>query len=119
MRDPEESRNYKQYVGLVARQSAPVNPYEGALDVRLKIYRQIPKSMTKKLRKLSIAGINRPVVNPDIDNYQKAIFDALNGIIYKDDSQIVDLNVSKFYSDDPRVQVSVRELDSYADAEIS
>jgi len=119
MRDPKESRSYKQYVGLVARQNAPIKLYEGALDVRLKIYRQIPKSMTKKLRKLSIAGINRPVVNPDIDNYQKAIFDALNGIIYKDDSQIVDLNVSKFYSDDPRVQVSIRELDSYEDAEIS
>src|SRR5690625_7162171 len=59
MRDPEESRNYKQYVGMVARQSEPVKPYEEALDVRMKIYRQIHKTMTKQQRKLSITDNNR------------------------------------------------------------
>lgn len=111
MYDPPKSRDYKQYVALIARQYAPKKLYEGELDVHLKIYRPIPKSTTKKNRALKNAGIKRPIVRPDNSNYAKGIEDALNGIIYKDDSQIVDLKVSKFYSDDPRVEVKIRELE--------
>jgi len=111
MYDPKESKDYKQYVGLVARQHAPKKLYEGNLKAVIKIYRQIPKSTTKKDRALFLAGIKRPVTKPDTSNYIKGIEDALNGIIYKDDSQIVDLQASKFYSDNPRVEIRITELD--------
>jgi Holliday junction resolvase RusA-like endonuclease len=111
MYDPPKSREYKQFVALIAKQHAPKIPYEGELDVHLKIYRPIPKSTSKKNRELKNAGIKRPIVKPDNSNYAKGIEDALNGIVYKDDSQIVDLRVSKFYSDDPRVEVRIRELE--------
>lgn len=110
MYDPKESKEYKRYVAMIAKQHAPSNPYKGALQVDLKIYRQIPKSTTKKNRKLFNAGINRPVVKCDTSNYVKGIEDALNGIIYKDDSQIVDLQASKYYSDNPRVEIMIKEL---------
>lgn len=116
MYDPKESRDYKQYVSLIARQHAPKKPYDGELSVHLKIYRQIPKSTTKKDRALYLAGLKRPVVKPDTDNYQKAVLDALNDIIWKDDSQIVDLRGEKYYSDKPRVEISVRELIQYETA---
>lgn len=111
MYDPPKSRAYKEYVSLVAMKHKPKELYEEALFMRAKIYRPIPKSMTKKDRKLAIAGIKRPIVKPDNSNYIKGIEDALNGIIYKDDSQIVDHDISKFYSDDPRVEIEIRELD--------
>jgi len=111
MYDPPKSRNYKKYVELIARQYAPKKLYEGELEMEIKIYRPIPKSTTKKNRALKNAGIKRPIVKPDNSNYAKGIEDALNGIIYKDDSQIVDLKISKFYSDDPRVEVKIRELE--------
>jgi Holliday junction resolvase RusA-like endonuclease len=110
MYDPKESREYKEYVALIARQYAPKKPIEGALSVNIKIYRQIPKSTTKKDRALFLAGIKRPVVKSDTSNYVKGIEDALNGIIYKDDSQIVDLYAAKYYSDNPRVEISVKEI---------
>jgi len=113
MYDPQNSRDYKQFVGLVARQHAPKTKLEGALSVRMKIYRQIPKSTTKKNRALFLAGIKRPVVKPDIDNFTKGVLDALNNIIYHDDSQVVDLNASKYYSDKPRVEIEIREIDIY------
>ena len=113
MYDPKQSKDYKQFVSLIARQHAPKTKLEGALSVRMKIYRQIPKSTTKKDRALFLAGIKRPVVKPDIDNYTKGVLDALNNIIYHDDSQVVDLYASKFYSDKPRVELEVREIDVY------
>ena len=111
MYDAKPSKAYKQYVSLIAKQYALKKPLEGALDVHIKIYRPIPKSTTKKDKALFMAGIKRPVVKADTSNYVKGIEDALNDIIYKDDSQIVDLHASKYYSDNPRVEISVREID--------
>ncbi|MGY0692638.1 RusA family crossover junction endodeoxyribonuclease [Virgibacillus sp. FSP13] len=117
--DPQKSREYKRYVSIVAKQYAPKEPIEEPLCVHIKVYRPIPASMTKKLRQLSVAGVNRPITKPDNSNYAKGIEDALNGIIYKDDSQIVDLQVSKFYSDNPRVEIMIKELDPIDYTEIS
>ena len=44
---------------------------------------------------------------PDADNILKAISDALNGIVYRDDSQVCDCSVVKLYSKNPRVEVSI------------
>lgn len=110
MYDPEDSRNYKQYVALIAQQYAPKTLYTEQLKVGLKIFREIPKSTTKKDRALYLAGLKRPITKPDTDNYTKAVLDALNGIIWKDDSQIVDLHAGKYYSDNPRVEITVSEI---------
>ena len=44
-----------------------------------------------------------------LDNIAKAILDSLNGIAYKDDSQIVSMVVSKKYSNRPRVEITLKE----------
>ena len=54
----------------------------------------------------------KPTKKPDADNIAKAVCDALNGIAYKDDSQVVDLTVRKYYSKFPRVQVFISEAKS-------
>ena len=53
---------------------------------------------------------SRPTVKPDTDNYIKSTLDGLNGLLWADDNQIVDLVASKFYSDRPRVEIEVEEL---------
>lgn len=115
MYDPKESREYKRYVSLIARQHAPKTLLKGPLSVEMKIYRKIPKSTTKKDRALISEGIKRPVTKPDTDNYTKSVLDALNGIIYKDDSQVTDLYASKYYSDNPRVELKIQEIDIYGE----
>ncbi len=78
------------------------------LDMRIYAYYGIPKSDSKKKAAQKLSGIIRPAKKPDMDNVMKIIADSLNGIAYRDDTQIVDSMVRKFYSDVPRVQVIIQ-----------
>lgn len=48
-----------------------------------------------------------PVSKPDGDNYLKAAQDACNGIVWKDDAQVVDCTIRKRFSDRPRLEIHV------------
>ena len=109
--DPKTTTDYKNLVKWTAKQQWKQKPLECPLVVELDIYRQIPKSTSKKRRKLKNERVIRPVVKPDIDNYSKGILDSLNGIVYKDDSQVVSLIANKYYSDNPRVEINVSEVE--------
>lgn len=81
------------------------------LDLRIIAYYSIPKSKAKAVRSLMAEGTIRPTKKPDMDNVMKIIADSLNGIAYKDDTQIVDAQCRKFYSDTPRVEVTIRRAE--------
>ena len=49
-----------------------------------------------------------PLKKPDIDNCIKVILDSLNGIAYKDDSQVVSLKIEKYYADKPSLIACIR-----------
>ena len=51
----------------------------------------------------------RPLKKVDCDNLVKVVLDSLNEIAYHDDVQVVDCQVRKFYSDNPRVVVTIQE----------
>ncbi len=105
--DPARSREYKQYVRAEALRVKPEKPLEGELTMQVDIYREIPKSFSKKKITEAIEGRLRPTTKPDVSNIIKGVEDAIKGIIYKDDSQIVDLSVSKWYSEIPRIEVKI------------
>lgn len=88
--------------------------WEKGAPVRMTVnsYYTIPKSASKKAREGMIAGEILPSKKPDCDNVLKAIADALNGIAYEDDAQIVECEVTKRYSDSPRVEVTIEDADS-------
>lgn len=109
--DPKKTTDYKTLVRTSAMSQWKYGQLEGALHVKIDVYRPIQKSDSKKRKKLKEQGIIRPVVTPDATNYGKIIEDGMNGIVWKDDKQIVDLEISKFYSLEPRVEVTVREID--------
>ena len=110
MRDPMKSRNFKQYVRLVASQNAPEELLEGPLFLEVKVYKPLLKKFSKKKRLEAEQGLIRPATKPDVDNYAKGILDGLNSVLWKDDNQVVDLHVSKWYSEKPRIEVTVKEL---------
>lgn len=78
------------------------------LDIRIIAYYPIPQSTSKKRHKEMLEHRIRPTVKPDLDNVAKLIYDALNGVAWHDDNAIVDTQVRKFYSDNPRVDVTIR-----------
>ena len=82
----------------------------GACGVDIRAYYRIPASATKKKRAAMLAGDIRPTKKPDVDNIAKVVLDALNGIAYKDDAQIVSQSIEKWYSDTPHVEVEIYEL---------
>lgn len=84
-------------------------PDGSPLEMRIIAYHGIPKSASKKKQKEMTEQKIRPLKKCDWDNIGKIIADSLNEIAYKDDVQIVDGRVSKFYSDKPRVEVTIRE----------
>ena len=110
--DPAKSRDYKQYVRLVAAEDAPEVPVTGAVQLSLRIYRAIPKSMSKRKREAAIAGRLRPTTKPDVSNILKGVEDALKGLWYVDDSQIVGYGaLGKWYDDKPRIEIVMWELE--------
>ncbi len=110
MYDPAKSRDYKDYVRLAAGQHAPAQPLEGPLSMVMIAYRPIPKSFSKKKAAAAERGEILPVSKPDVDNYLKGVKDALKGIIWVDDSQVVDAFARKRYSARPRIEVKIKKL---------
>ena len=63
-----------------------------------------------KKKAAMMAGQIRPTKKPDADNCAKSVLDALNKIAFDDDSQIVELHVNKYYSENPRVTITLEEI---------
>lgn len=73
---------------------------------------EIPKSFTKKQRADIEKGLLYPTKKPDADNIAKVVCDALNGVAYTDDTQIIDLHILKFYTTQrPRVIVEIKRYE--------
>ena len=102
MYDPANSRDWKHTVLAQVLPSKPAVPVEGALVMHVTFLLPRPVSLPKRER--------HPVKRPDLSNLLKAVEDALKGIVYRDDSQIVRLHVEKRYDPAPGVHIVVERV---------
>lgn len=111
---PAKTTNYENLVSLsyVEACSSENHPLEGGVSMKIDAFFSIPKSTSKKKKDLMNAGFIKHTKRPDADNVAKAVCDALNKIAYLDDSQIVHLEINKYYSYQPRVEVTIEEIDN-------
>ena len=110
---PERTRAYEVAVIAAFRRGFPKRTKweKGVpLCVRIKAVYGIPRSDSKAKREQKLTGAVRPTKKPDADNVGKIILDALNGIAWQDDAQIVDLRTVKIYGEVPRVEVEIDEI---------
>lgn len=109
VRDPKESKDYKSFVRLVASQVAPDTLITEEIRLTIDVYRKMPKAISNSKKKLQQAlnGELRPTTKPDIDNLAKGIKDGLSKVIWHDDSQVTELVARKWYSDNPRAEVTI------------
>ena len=110
---PKETIAYENLVKMCYKQEAGNFrfPDDAALEVGILAYYEIPKSVSKKKREEMLSNEIRPTKKPDFDNIGKVICDSLNSIAYHDDAAIVEAQVSKLYSEEPRVEVLIKEIE--------
>lgn len=108
---PAKTASYESTVKLFASLAMAGRPLiEGAVRVHLHIACQIPASWSQKKQASAVAGGVLPTTKPDVDNVEKALFDAMNGVVWKDDVQVVSVTKDKRYGDAPGVSVRVEEF---------
>jgi len=108
---PDKTVAYEELVR--ARYTAachPAEPLQGPVCVEVAAWYSIPQSASKKRHAAMLNGSEYPTKKPDCDNVLKIICDALNGIAYHDDAQVVHSSVDKRFSDFPHVDVRIREV---------
>lgn len=94
----------------VAMATAP--PLQGPLAVYMLFRYSVPKSFTKTRRRAVLAGLDAYLGRFDVDNLAKSVGDALHGIVYEDDAQIVRLTVLKRPDANPGVDIMVKPYDT-------
>ena len=108
---PKKIVNHEVFIKELFAIKYPNFPlWEGAVASSVTAYLTIPKSKSKKQKELMRSGKILPIIRPDEDNIKKPINDALEGLAYKNDSQIVRSSFSKFYSDNPRTEIIISEI---------
>ena len=85
------------------------NPIECPVKVRCSFEMPIPKGTSNKKRRAMIADEIKHTKKPDLSNLIKFVEDCLNGVVWKDDSQIVCLVGLKFYSREPKTLIMIDE----------
>ncbi len=107
---PKKTATYEQEVAQVAKTAmGKQEPLETPVTVCIYIRLPIPASYSKVRKKACLDGFEKPTKKPDLDNTAKSILDGMNGIVYVDDAQIVNLHVTKVYSETPAVEVLIVE----------
>jgi Holliday junction resolvase RusA-like endonuclease len=83
-------------------------PLAEPVEFVLRAIFQVPASWSRKKHADALCGLLKPAKKPDLDNLTKAWSDALNGVVYQDDAQIVRMTLEKRYGSAPLVVVTVR-----------
>ena len=81
-------------------------PLAGPLAVAVQAVMGVPASWSRPKRDMALAGVLRPTGAPDVDNMLKVI-DGLHGIVFENDSQIVEAKITKRYGEEPMLRVEV------------
>lgn len=103
---PKATASRENLIGVLALDKWKRTPIAGPVSIIVVMEVPVPKSWPKKKR----ADVNigtHPLGKPDVDNCLKLVCDALNGIVWRDDSQVVEASVRKLYSGTPRTIIRI------------
>jgi Holliday junction resolvase RusA-like endonuclease len=111
--DPGTADMWKGAVAREAKRYRPPEPFEGPIHCRLEFRIQRPKSHFRTGRFAALLLPDAPpwpASKPDADNYEKAVLDALTGIMWGDDGQVCKVETIKFFSSSPGVLIELEPL---------
>ena len=105
---PKKVLDYQKYVRTLIENQLPkdFNIIPAGCPIKVNYVEYIyayPKTMAKKRRILKTPKTTKPDLQ---DNLNKAFFDALEGLIYEQDQNIVEINnMAKYYGPDDKIRV--------------
>ena len=109
---PTKTANYETLIAMAAQQAMNGRDLiAGPVMVEMKIVVSVAQSWSKKKTAEALQGLVMPTKKPDADNVLKAICDGINGIVFKDDVQVVNVSLSKRFGETPGVLVRVVPLE--------
>lgn len=108
---PDNDLLYENLIKTMYIHAAKGIKFDKEVPVALRIVARFepPKSTSKKKKLQMLSGEIPVIKKPDIDNIVKVIADALNGVAYKDDTQIVFVAAKKTYSAEEGLDVTIEE----------
>lgn len=108
---PKKMTERKKYIAMIAKMAmGEMNPTDLAVHLEVTIYKKIPKSYSKKKTALCQKKAWNCIGTPDVTNVIKLTEDALKGIVYDDDKQVVSQSSKRFWSDFDHCNVRVSLL---------
>ena len=104
---PENTASYEEKVRLAYWEQCGMEMAAAGIPLTLEITAVfgVPERFSKAVRQKMLALEIRPTKRPDADNIAKIVADALNGVAWHDDAQVVSMAVSKVYGETPEVRV--------------
>lgn len=100
----------KQYAFAAGARAKNVYSAGRPVELSVQVYLEPPRSWTHEQKIDALSGRIRPVSKPDLDNWIKLPMDALNGLVWQDDCQVVGFfDTGKWYSNRPRLEIIVRQ----------
>jgi len=104
---PAKTASYESLIAYAASQAMRgATPIDAPVGIKVQAVFPIPASWNKKKK----AAAHWHTSKPDGDNILKALGDALNGIVWTDDSQVARTSIAKVYGDTPGLHVFVEAL---------
>lgn len=111
--DNPKGKAWRSQVVDAARQVFGGDLLRGPLGVSFTFFRPRPKGhfgTGRNADKLKASAPDHPTTKPDVLKLARCAEDALTGVVWADDAQIVDESLSKRYGEPARMEVVVRVL---------
>lgn len=108
---PKDTKDYEEYIQYCFKSAYPVaEPFDTPVRITIDAYHGIPKSYSKRRAEDCFNGTELPCKKPDVDNIAKAVLDALNGVAFEDDRQVVGMRIIKAWHYVGHIDVVVEEM---------
>lgn len=113
--EQKDMKKWKQELEYLLMIRKPKIIDKGAIHVAMTFYIYPPQNISKVKTKHPVSNESLEKIyvdkKPDIDNYVKAVLDASNGLLFKDDRQVAVLTTQKLYSLNPRIELEITKLE--------
>lgn len=106
---PEQTKSYEELIRWSYKASGGKYLGEQPIELSVKAFYPIPQAFSRVKKEQALKGEIRPMTKPDTDNILKVVLDALNGVAYYDDKQVISIVCEKWYAERGYLLVELKE----------